>query len=422
MKNFPHQFNDLEKLFKALEVARQLIDSNTPLSDENFGERLTRAGIHSPRNKTLSVDEYLRREQDKPAASRGYLTVSRETRRFLGLLGLIFVSQEEKKAELSNSAKQLLSSPPNDTRKELWRNAMLQMGLEGADGEISHPYRILLKLVDAIPGIESAKLMLALEAENDSEEEFDRISDLARLNVEEIVSETGITDTTAKNAVKILPSIALKLDDIQKKDNLAYPVRQIIVTEDEISTVEEPVVPPRERTDFKQVTSGEIARDPEISVVSSVSIDLSNAIRIRQKRLAEHQEIVRLLAARHEGCDFQLFEGRFDCLATKGDAALLYEVKTILGSAVDQEKQTVKGIGQLKYYKFSIVKRQMGFSNIREVLVFSKRPNIDLIDFCTAENVAVIWRNQDSFEVFNTETRTGDEFTPSNLLSDGSND
>jgi hypothetical protein len=45
MKNFPHQFNDLEKLFNALAVARQLIIKQTPLTDENFGEQLTREGV-----------------------------------------------------------------------------------------------------------------------------------------------------------------------------------------------------------------------------------------------------------------------------------------------------------------------------------------------------------------------------------------
>ena len=65
MKNFPHQFNDLEKLLNALSVARQLIDNNTPLTDENFGEQLTREGIYTYRNKTLSIDQFLQREKQK---------------------------------------------------------------------------------------------------------------------------------------------------------------------------------------------------------------------------------------------------------------------------------------------------------------------------------------------------------------------
>ena len=119
-----------------------------------------------------------------------------------------------------------------------------------------------------------------------------------------------------------------------------------------------------------------------------------------------------MLAILNEKCNFQLFEGKFDCLGTKGGAALLYEVKTILESAIDQEKQTVKGVGQLKYYKFSIVEQQMGFSDIKEILVFSRKPSIGMINFCTAENVAVIWKEGDSFQIFNVETGENGDFTP----------
>ena len=82
MKNFPHQFNDLEKLFNALAIAKQLIDNHTPLTDENFGEQLTREGIYTYRGKALSIDQFLQKEKQKPKGSRGYLTVSRDIRRF----------------------------------------------------------------------------------------------------------------------------------------------------------------------------------------------------------------------------------------------------------------------------------------------------------------------------------------------------
>jgi len=95
---------------------------------------------------------------------------------------------------------------------------------------------------------------------------------------------------------------------------------------------------------------------------------------------------------------------------------LLYEVKTILESSTDQEKQTVKGVGQLKYYKFSILQQQMRLSNIREILVFSNKPDMGIINFCTAENIAVIWRNVDSFQIFNVKNGGDDKFNPDGLL------
>lgn len=414
MKNFPHQFNDLNKLFDALAVAKKLVRNQTPLTDENFGEQLTREGIYTYRDKTLSVDEFLSQEQQKPASNRGYLTVSRDIRRFFELLGFITVLTG-KTARLSPAANQLLQTSSEAIRRELWKNSLSQLGLEGTDGEVSHPYKILLKIVNTFPGIETTKLMLALEAENDSEEEFERISNLAQRTIEQIIQDTGTTESMAANATKILPGIAEQLGDIERTNNRAYPIGQLAITEDEITTEEHPVRRAR-AADFRETNSAGIARDPNLNVISSISIDFSEAIRIRQRRLAEHQEIVRLLALINERCGFQLFEGKFDCLAIKGDTALLYEVKTILESTSDEEKQTVKGVGQLKYYKYSIVHKQMGYSKIKEVLVFSRKPDNGMIEFCSAENILVIWRDGDSFQIFNVWTGGNESFNSDNLL------
>lgn len=413
MKNFPHQFNDLTKLFNALVVVSQLINDQKPLTDENFGEQLTREGIYTYRDHALSIEEFLALEQDKPVANRGYLTVSRDIRRFFELLSFITVLPD-KHAILSPTANQLRRTVSAGNRNEIWKNSLLQLGLEGTDGEISHPYRLLLKIVHTFPGIESSKLMLALEAENDSDEEFERISNLTHLTIEQIIQETGTTESMAANAVKILPGIAVQLGDIERTHNRAFPVGQIVITEDEITTEKLPARRPR--TPYRETNSSEIASDPSLNTISSVTIDLADAIRIRQRRLAEHQEIVRLLALGNESCGFQLFEGQFDCLAIKDDNALLYEVKTILASASDEEKQTVKGVGQLKYYKFSIVYRQMGFSNVKEVIVFSNKPGTGIIDFCSEENISVMWRCGDTFQIYNSRTGEDGIFNPDDLL------
>lgn len=386
------------------------------MTDENFGERLTRQGIYTYRDKALSIDEFLLNEREKPVANRGYLTVARDIRRFFELLGFITLDTD-KTARLSPTANELLRADSEEFRVELWKNSLLQLGLEGTDGEVSHPYRILLKIVNTFPGIETSKLMLALEAENDSEEEFERISALAQSEIDQIIQDTGTTEPMAANAVKILPGIAEQLGDIERLNNCAYPIGQLIVTEDEITTEERPLR--RQRADFRGTDSQAIARDPNLNEVVSVSIDLSEAIRLRQKRLAEHQEIVRLLALVNETSGFELFEGNFDCLAVKDDSGLLYEVKTILPSASDEEKQTVKGVGQLKYYRFSVVHKQMGYSETKQVLVFSHRPNSELIEFCLSEKIDVIWRHQDGFQIFNVKTGTDDIFDPNELLNTG---
>lgn len=329
------------------------------------------------------------------------------------MLGFITVFPD-KTARLSPAANQLLSTQSEDIKKELWKNALLQLGLEGTDGEVSHPYRILLKIVNTFPGIDTPKLLLALEAENDSDEEFERISTLAQLSIENIISETGTSASMAANAVKILPGIAEQLGDIERTNNRAYPVGQLVITEDEITTEEQPAR--RARADFRQTNAEEIARDPVLNAISSVSIDLSEAIRIRQRRLAEHQEIVRQLALLNGNLGFQLFEGKFDCLATKNNAAILYEVKTITESSADEKKQTVKGVGQLKFYKHSIVDKQMNISPVTEVLVFSRKPSDEIIEFCTAENIKVVWKSGDAFQIFNAESNANELFNPDNLI------
>lgn len=418
MKNFPHQFNDLTKIFNALLVIKQLIDEETALKDENFGELLTRNLIYTYRDKTLSVDEFLALEEAKPKANRGYLTVARDIRRLFELLGFLTVF-EDKSGILSSQAIQLLASPNELIKRELWKNSFLQLGLEGTDGEISHPYRILLKLVQDKSGIETKKLMLALEAENDSIEEYERIIALSELPLAEILESTGTTESMAKNAVKILPGIAEQLGDIARRGNNAFPIGRIVITEDEISTEIPPDAINPEGVPYSQyrpVTSGTIAVDPIFNTISTVSIDYTESIRIRQQRLAEHQEIVRQLGLFCEERAFELYEGKFDCLSTKEETALVFEIKTILSTMSDQEKQTIKGVGQLKYYKFSIVNRQMEYEDIKEFLVYSQKPQVSLIEFCTAENIKVVWLEEAIFKIYDSASNEDIDFEPLNFV------
>jgi hypothetical protein len=414
MKNFPHQFNDLTKIFNALLAIKQLIDEETALKDENFGELLTRNLIYTYRDKTLSVDEFLALEEEKPKANRGYLTVARDIRRLFELLGFLTVF-EDKSGSLSSQAIQLLASPNEEIKRELWKNSFLQLGLEGTDGEISHPYRILLKLVQDKPGIETKKLMLALEAENDSIEEYERIIALSELSLEDILETTGTSEAMGRNAVKILPGIAEQLGDIVRRGNYAFPIGRIVITEDEISTEIPPDATNPEGvpySQFRPVTSATIAVDPIFNTISTVSIDYTESIRIRQQRLAEHQEIVRQLGLFCEERTFELFEGKFDCLSTMAETALVFEIKTILSSMSDQEKQTIKGIGQLKYYKFSIVNKQMEYEDIKEFLVYSQKPQVSLIEFCTSENIKVVWLEEGTFKIYDSVSNEDIDFEP----------
>jgi hypothetical protein len=399
MKNFPHQFNNLEKLFNALAIVKDMQDNSVVLTDENFGIRLTRAEIYTYRNKELSIDEYLDIEAEKPVSNRGYLTVARDIRRLFQLLEFIYLS-EDKNITILTPALQLLSTESEDLRNILWKNNFFNLGLEGIDGEISHPYRILVKLVQDFPGIESTKLLLALEAENDSPEEYERISSLVHSTYDEIVSKIGTTESMARNAVKILPAIAVQVGDIIRSNNRAYPISTEIVTEDEITSIESDIVRP-DRAEYREATIENIAVEPNLSHISNSNIDLTSAIRLRQKRLVEHQEIVRKLAVILDSHGYTLYEGKFDCLSTNDEKALLFEVKTLSNSVADEEKQSVKGVGQLKFYNFSIVREKMGLGNIFDFLVFSRKPSELIIRFCKIESISVLWCVDEDFYYLN---------------------
>lgn len=401
MKNIPHQFSNLDKFYRALICVKELIEEEIPLRDENLGERLIRKGVIEPRNKDISIDDYLAEQDQLTASNRSYYTAARETRRFFELLGFLTVASD-KSAYLSRSAIQILSIDSPEIRNVIWREAVLSMTVEGTDGELSHPYRILLKLLQDNPGIETRKLMLALESENDSGEEYQRIVELSTLDFETILTEIDITETKAKNAIKILPAIAEQLGDLVKNGNNSFPNAQISITEDDIST---DILPDQTNSDgvpysqYRSVTTQTIATDPIFNSITTATFDLGESIRKRQVRLAEHQDIVRILARFCDDNGYDLYEGKFDCLATKEDTALLFEVKTILESISDQEKQTIKGVGQLKYYDFSIVKRQMGYEEVIQYLVFSQKPEESMVEFCNEEDIVVLWIDGTTFKL-----------------------
>lgn len=413
MKNFPHPVSNVSKLFQALQIASELIDANTPLTDYIYGEILLRRGFRSFRDANLTIDQFLIDQRAKKPPFRSYETTARNVKEFFELLDFLTI-YPDKTAKLNSSAKQLLRTKSETIRKELWKNALSQMTIEVDDGDIIHPYRVLLKMVKTFPGINTFKLMLALEAKSDSAEEFERIADLSSKTKDEIIEAIGTTINNANNATKILVSLAEQLGDIEKHENKVYALGQLVITEDEITTEEQ--LTRQTKADFRKTNSESIAKDPILNAVASVNIDLSEAIRIRQRRLAEHQELVRQLALLNESDGFGLYDGKFDCLATKNNSAVLYEVKTITESSADEEKQTVKGVGQLKFYKHSIVSRQMKITDVKEVLVFSRKPSDEIVGFCTVENISVVWKDEDAFQIFNTQNGNIELFNPDHLV------
>ncbi len=64
----------------------------------------------------------------------------------------------------------------------------------------------------------------------------------------------------------------------------------------------------------------------------------------------------------------------------------------------------------------STVRQQMGLSNIKEVLVFSYKPNEGIIEFCSEENIRVIWKHGNAFKIFNGKNELDGVFNPDSLI------
>ena len=422
MKNFPHQFNRLAKLRAALEIASILIEQNENVADDQvYGEALARAGVYSFKEKNLPIEELLRQEKQKPKSSRGTETAARDLRRFLTLCGFTQVDTSEQRYTVSDKGKEILAATEPILQRALWREALLNLSLSDASENPSHPYRILLRLVNDFPGIETAKLMLALEAINDSPAEYARISELATRPLDQIVSVLGASSYQAKNAVKILPAIADQLGDIVRKGKNSFPDTPRLVTEDTLQL--ETVVLQNEGRGVqvqteREVTSENIATVPQFSSPVSTTVDLVDAIEIRQKRIKEHQEAVRSLAGILENEDYKLFESPFDCLGFNPEqGSLLMEVKTLDGSPRDERRQAERALGQIKGYRYFNYPPVAFHENTRDIIAFTDQPQQNTTDFLIYNEVDVLWRERTDWMVKTGKGRTF-RFNPRLLLQE----
>jgi hypothetical protein len=387
MKNFPHQVNDLGKLSRALKVVSELIEEQEEVEDdESFGEALTRAKVYTYRKKDLSIQQFLQAEKKKPRASRGSETAARDIRRFLTLAGLIKADDDGENFKLTARGKELLESD-EETQSQHWREALLNLALVDNNGNLSHPYRVLLRLLEEVPDIETGKLMLALEARDDTEEEFQRLLSFTAKDLETIRNELGFTESNARNAVKILPGIARQLGDLASGDSGVKPNPRPVVTEEGIAP---PGPPPNPKP--IAIDAEDIGKDPAFGAGGESLVDLGAANETRKQRTLVHQKAVRSLAKMLEEDGYDLFEHPFDCLAAQdGRSTLLIEVKTLDGSPSDERQQAARALGQLSAYAYFNIPKKLKKGELQLVAAFTQRPMQATIDFLKHNDIHVIW-------------------------------
>ncbi|MGH2663986.1 MAG: hypothetical protein ACRDH8_14545 [Actinomycetota bacterium] len=368
MKNFPHRYVDFPKIRATLALVAEMSSAGEDMRDDGTpGYALARHSVYRFRNFDYEAPDLQRRleariaeERRKPPGSQGARTAAREMRRTLQFLGWL-----DDEFQPTDTGQELLATEPGSDEERQALGVALLTGVLADEGTESHPGRILLRLVGEHGPFESRDGMeLALEAQNDSEEEFQRISRLLSRSHADRTSSMGVTETQMANAVKILPSFALQAGLLAQGTGggefyITLEGSQALRASVEAGEIALSAAPPRHpppRPAIRPETRRRV--DPESvarrRTIAGAPRTLSSeeqveAMRLRLERTDRHQTLVRGLA-RHGG-DWEMFEDllSFDLLMVPPDGPLvLWEAKTIDGDAAAQVRLAV---GQLLFYE-----------------------------------------------------------------------
>jgi hypothetical protein len=403
MKGFPNQVTDIGKLTTGIQTLVELADAQAHARDDGvFGEALVWAGVAGAGRRPMPPAEYIRQQRDKPPDSQSFRTTARGLRQLYRLLGFIDdTAPSVTVTPLGRQAAAYAGSPVNAEQLDFWRAALLNMTLEG-DGETSHPYQVLLRLVGERPGITRAKCALALEARNDSPEELARLVALTDLPEAEIRQRLGVTQPNWNNAKKVLPAFAEQLEDVVQigqsfvlADTPGRPGAGVVEPATRRSHVREP------RTS-REVTAETIGRagTGDRSDESMIPPDLdpvaaAEAISLRLDRLRRHNVIVQELAGRLSGA--RLYEDPFDILAVLEASGILVEVKTLDGTEPDERDRVRAALSQLLYYEAFAVSPLIGEAYVHKIACFERPPSEAHVEWLNGSGIAVLWKVGDGF-------------------------
>jgi hypothetical protein len=411
LKNFPHQYNQLSKLEEALRVASILIDGEDELRDDGvYGYALARAHVYTFRGldepAAFDLEVRIGQEKQKPIGSQGARTAARETRRTLSLLHFLEFTDDNYK--LAPEGQRLLyAASQNDVRGRaiIWRRCLWQLELIDQDGHVSHPIRLMLRLLGDGP-LGKLALGFALEALDDSEEEFQRIHGLAiSADIDAAYESIGTPTAQAPNSVKILPA-------------LAEQVGLITISSDSIASI----LPLGQR-----VAKGIVPRPAAIRPSTSLPIHRKAMVRPfksdrepgtlaptvpltpeeqheAQERLrersAEHERILKTFALLFDGSGADLKENplAFDFTASNSAAfVLLCEAKSI--GNTDERIQVRLAVGQLSYYEYFDVIPLYDGATIAKVLLVNRPLSSDMRDYLSYLQIELVVVSDDGFEL-----------------------
>lgn len=401
MRNFPHQVNQISKITGSLRVASELLSRGENIGDDGvFGYAVLRAGIYSFRGASRvspeELEEAITRERQKPASNQGPRTFARDLRRTLLLLG--FIENDARDFSITQSGIRLteLPDPPNEEATSIWVDALINMTLEDTDGhgEYTHPAYNMLRMVAVNPDIEKPWLAFALDMENDSDTELERVLSLQRLNYEDALISVGASYYTAANAVKIIPSLLQQvglIEIVNQRCRVIIPsVTNFVGIDNRTLTIPQT---PRQRN----AREGSLITDPEQIPTHQrtprgerTTEEQVHTAALLDERTTQHQELVKqiveMLSLSVVVESIRITDDAYDVLAfiPSRDEFLLIEAKTIRNDGMVQGRLA---LGQLCYYEYFDIRPVAGSSRITKIAVFNQNPGEQVERFLNAYNV-----------------------------------
>lgn len=411
MKNFPHQHTSFSNLRAALTAIQALSELGKDPSDDGvLGDRLARDMVHRFRDINYETTEDLAQrienqlveEHSKTASNQGARTAARENRKTLRHLGWL----QDQSTRMAIAGVALLDSPEGSLEEmDIIRAAVAQIELEDGDGNTSHPMLVLLRLIDNFDFYTRDGMELALEAKDDSVEEFERIEALVNddpVTRRQKLNSAGVSDHRIANAKKILPVYAEKSGLIERDTNRKYVVTSAgaqflsIQTESAISHSSETGTHPHTlRRGITQTTDpAKVGRSRAVTAAGLYTRNSGEqhaAAALLDERTERHQQLVRNTAGHCSLRDGmrKFSEGTYDLVINSGveEPIDLIEAKTING---DARSQVRAALGQLLYYEYFLVQPNFPDQAIVKSIVIDQKIDADLVQFLTAQDVGVL--------------------------------
>jgi hypothetical protein len=401
MKGFPNAVADVEKLGLGLRCVSDLLaKGKNPKDDGVLGEALVRAKITGPRDKRVTVQEYIRTQRLKTHDRQSMRATARLLREFYRLLG--FIQEKGNKIILSKDGQQIAAFKGrflSTAEKAIWTTALVGMEHYGGEVKSSHPYRVLLNLVGKKPGISRAKCALALEAKDDSKTELDRIIKLSDFSEQEIRAKISVSKSNWDNAKKILPSLAEQLGDVLKRGDSLFPAASLLGGGKSPTRIAKKTGATRSS---RRVTASSIARAATSEDFDEVPLPSTSdpkavaaAIKLRRVRLRRHNLLVQDFARRLT--PLLLDEDPFDILAHDKTQAILVEAKTLDSSAADERDRVREALSQLLYYENFNLAPSLRKIRLHKIALFEGRISSRLGEWLNSFGIGVVWKERDDF-------------------------